>query len=85
MLYDYSCKDCKRRWEEFVWNKDEQVDCELCGKPAERQFPNDINIHSFPPEGITLEHLPGGPRTFKNRTEMRAYAKEKDVELGALL
>jgi len=34
---------------------------------------------------ITLEHVEENPRTFQNKRELRAYAKEKKYELGALL
>jgi len=84
-LYDYFCSNCDDTWEEFVWSSSDPVFCEKCGKQAKRSFPSVIHAHVFPPEGITLEHLPGGPVNFKGKTEMRAYAKEHDVELGALL
>lgn len=84
-LYDYRCQQCSANFEEFVHNKDDVVKCDFCKSVATRQFPSTIEVHSFPPEGLTLDNLPGGPVNFKNKTELRAYAKQHNLELGALL
>jgi hypothetical protein len=39
----------------------------------------------FPADGIHLEHVSAQGKTFHSTKEMQSYAREKNLELGALL
>jgi putative FmdB family regulatory protein len=83
-VYDFSCKKCGTVTELFVHRFDSSVTCSACGLPM-KQIPAVPNIHTFPAEGIHLEHVSATGETFHSRNEMRAYAKLHNLELGALL
>ena len=42
-------------------------------------------VHVFPNGGIHLKNVCAGGKTFHSRNEMKRYANEHDLELGALL
>lgn len=84
-IYDYKCPKCDTTVEEFVHNSEEAVTCQTCGQPMTRQFPLSFNFHAWPAEGVYLEHVSATGETFHSKGEMKRYAKEHDLELGALL
>ncbi len=85
-VYDYKCLSCSSRIDdEFVHNRDHVVVCPICDIQMIRLFPNRITVHVFPPEGIYLEHVSADGETFHSKSEMKRYAKENNLELGALL
>ena len=84
--YTYICVGCLFKDEHvFVHNRDEEVNCEICGSIMKRQFPLTFAGKTFPDEGLTLEHVEKNPVHFKSKTEMKAYARDNNLELGALL
>jgi putative FmdB family regulatory protein len=84
-LYDYYCKNCSKTFESFANSRDESISCDDCGQVAERQFPTKFIDGLFPSNGLTLEHVPGGPKTFHSRSELVSFANDNKLELGALL
>lgn len=83
-VYDFKCTICgKFKLNELTLSWEEKVLC--CGEPMLREFPLTTNVYSFPSEGITLEHVGPKPVTFHSKSEMRRFAKDKNLELGALL
>jgi len=83
-IYDYSCECGKKKRDEFVHSWDTVIHCE-CGKVMTRDFCIRFREHVFPAEGIHLKHVEPNGRTFFSKKEMIRYAREKDLELGALL
>ena len=82
-VYDFTCEKCGLKVDNeltFTW---EDVP-ECCGQKMKREFPTTVNVYAFPSEGITLEHVGPQPKTFHSKDEMRRFAKENDMELGAL-
>lgn len=91
-LYDFKCVKCDNITEVFC-SYDDSIN-----KPPECCETKMIRIITltqkrlqqmsgitFPTNGLILEHLPGGPKHFKTQDQMRKYAIEHDLELGALL
>lgn len=84
-LYDYICSKCNNKFETIVSSRAELVVCEKCGSVADRQFPTSFNLLPFPEDGLFLEHVSPEGKLFRSRSELRAYANEHNLELGALL
>jgi len=85
-VFDYKCKNCQNRLnDEFVWKYDAVVTCPRCGERMQRLITNRFVADCFPAEGIHLKHVCAGGKTFYSKREMKRYAKEHDLELGALL
>ncbi len=82
--FDYKCPDCDNKKEVFVHNRDDVVKCGQCRVPMKKLF-NTSNIFVFPRFGIHLHHVCNGGKTFHSTKEMKKYAKNKNLELGALL
>lgn len=86
-IYVFKCFRCGRVFEEFFRKIEDDPAGPVCGhcnfitKQVVAQPGRDI----FPPEGVTLEHVAATPRHFKSYPEMHRYAKEHNMELGALL
>lgn len=86
-IYVFKCNRCKKVFEEFFRRIEENpqgpvcAHCNFITKQIVAQPGRDI----FPPEGVTLEHVEATPRHFKSYGEMKRYAKDHDMELGAVL
>jgi predicted nucleic acid-binding Zn ribbon protein len=82
-IFDYRCDGCgKEKKDEFVAKWDEDVICS-CGRTMEK-LPSLFHADVFPSEGLFLEHVSAEGKTFYSKAEMRQYAKDHDLELGAL-
>ena len=81
--YDFKCLICNKRLNDvFQRMSDDSPEC--CGVSMDT-VPGLCSGYVFPAEGITLEHVAAQPVTFHSTDEMRRYAKDKNLELGALL
>lgn len=84
MLYDYKCPDCGRIEKDvLVKDMNEEVKCIQCHEKMHRLFPL-FAFHDYS-KGIFLEHVSAKGETFHSKKEMQKYAKEHNLELGALL
>jgi putative FmdB family regulatory protein len=84
-IYDYKCDDCgEELLDEFQHSYDVYAICSKCKKPMRRVL-GLCKIDVFPADGITLTNVEAQPRTFMSKGEMVRYAREKNLELGALL
>ena len=83
-IFDYHCPRCNKTEEHFVWNYDDLVQCSAC-LISMSKMPAVPNMHLFPEGGIHLKHVCAGGKTFYSKNEMKQYARDNDVELGALL
>jgi len=82
-IYDYVCEKCKKeKRDEFVKQWCTVVLCE-CGNPMIKK-PSMFNPDTFPADGIFLEHVSAQGKRFYSKREMKDYAKEHDLQLGAL-
>ena len=88
-IFDYRCPECDAILKDFFvkcW--DAIVFCihddrhEIC--PKMEKIPSRFFADIFPNGGIFLEHVSSEGKTFYSKREMRQYAKEHDLELGAL-
>jgi putative FmdB family regulatory protein len=87
-IYDYKCPACERKEEDvFVHSRNDRVKCKQCHANMSRLFPLKTRLfaHVFPQEGIFLEHVSAKGKTFHSTKEMKEYARQNDLELGALL
>lgn len=89
-VFDYKCKVCEKVKEYFVHNRTEDIIC--CGFPMQRLFPTRAIVNKkthcgdiFNVDGVTLEHLPGGPKHFNSYKKLRDYAKENKLDIQAIL
>lgn len=83
-IYDFKCPKCKSQKNDvFTQSWDEKVLCDDC-KIEMRKIPSRFFPDVFPSEGIHLKHVSSEGKTFYSKKEMRKYAKENDLELGAL-
>jgi hypothetical protein len=86
-LYDFQCRDCgNKTYDQFVHTRDEPVYCG-CGSNVimQRLFPTRFVEHVWPAEGIHLRNVCPEGKTFYSKSEMKRYAREHNLELGALL
>ena len=83
-IYKYVCKFCGFTKEEFVFSWDTPIKCDNCDNEMAKH-PSIFKVDVFPPEGIHLKHVSPTGETFHSKSEMKRYAKEHDIELGALL
>lgn len=84
-IFDYKCSSCSNRVsDEYVRRPDDVVICPACMMPMEKlaSFPA---VHVFPVGGVFLKHVSPQGKTFYSKKEMQQYAKNHDLELGALL
>lgn len=81
--YDFKCTVCNKRLnDQFQSIRAENPEC--CGVKM-NTVPGRCSVNCFPAEGITLTNVEAKPKTFHSRMEMVTYAREKNLELGALL
>jgi putative FmdB family regulatory protein len=83
-VYDFVCDGCGEEKKDILTRSwDEEVKCEKCGEVMRKKvgvfFP-DI----FPADGIFLRNVSAEGKRFMSKKEMRKYAKDNDLELGAL-
>lgn len=84
-IYDYECKKCNETLlDEFAKKYGEKRNCPNCNSQMQQLFPMS-NGYVFPRDGITLEHVGPQPKTFRSKKEMVTFARENNMELGALL
>ena len=84
-IYDYVCPKCKKKKiDVFKKSWEEEELCEECKAPMEKLVSGFPVPHVFPAEGIFLEHVSPNGKRFYSKKEMQQYAKENDLELGAL-
>ena len=85
-VFDFQCLMCNEVQEDiFVHHIDDVVLCPECKGQTLRLFPNRVAGDIFPIDGITLNHVESKPVHFDSLKKMKKYAKERDLELGALL
>ncbi len=87
-IFDYLCPNCKRKVVDlFVWKYDAKVVCKRCGDAMKKLVPSSskfIGTNCFPSEGIYLEHVEPGGRTFYSKQEMVDYEKNTGTIIGRL-
>jgi len=82
---DYKCNICGAIQKDvFVHTRKKPILC-ICGNEMTQLIPTTVNLHIWPREGIYLEHVSADGETFHSKSDMKRYAKEHDLELGALL
>ncbi len=85
-VYDYKCPHCGTRVNDvFVHSYKKKVRCKQCKSNMSKLIPTRVHADVFPVNYIHLEHVSPEGKTFKNKGDMRRYAREKNLELGALL
>ncbi len=78
-IFDFTCENCQNEEkDEFVRNYDDKVICSKCGNVMTK-IPCFPTVHTFPLEGIHLEHVSPDGETFHSRNEMLAYEKMNDI------
>lgn len=83
-IYDFVCPKCKEKiLDVFKKSWEEEEHCGACGAPMEK-IPTRFTPDVFPADGIHLEHVSANGKTFHSKKEMQQYAKDNDLELGAL-
>ncbi len=81
-IYDMICICGLEKKDVFTRSWSEDIRCD-CGKVM-RKRPSRFFPDVFPNGGIFLEHVSPSGETFYSKKEMRQYAKDNDLELGAL-
>lgn len=81
-IYDYQCNCGETKNDEFVQAWDTIILCS-CGKKMTKKLSR-FFADVFPNGGIFLEHVSPTGQLFHSKKEMRQYARDNDLELGAL-
>ena len=81
-IFDYKCLCGIIKKDIFMKSWDAIQLCD-CGKVMEK-IPSPFLADVFPNGGIHLEHVSSEGKTFYSKNEMKKYAKENNLELGAL-
>lgn len=84
-IFRYRCDRCGAVKEQFVHSYQTPVVCEPCNFGMRRLFSWGGRLDIFPTEGIFLKNVSPKGERFYSKSQMRAYAREHDLELGALL
>ena len=84
-VFDFKCDSCGHAVELFVHRADSAVNCPQCNMPMRRMFPTNVKVHVWPPDGVFLRHVSAKGQRFMHRRDMVRYAREHNLELGALL
>lgn len=84
-IFDYLCPMCGREAEYLVRHWDDTLNCGNGCEGVMDKLSAVPNMHLFPEGGIHLKHVIAGGKTFHSKNEMKKYAKEHNLELGALL
>lgn len=84
-IFDYRCSKCGHVIRDvLVPVYKEPVDCIRCACVMYK-LPAVPNMHLFPIDGVHLKHVCPGGKTFHSKNEMKQYARENNLDLGALL
>jgi len=83
-LFNYNCPRCGRTVERLVVHYNDLVQCPSC-LVSMTKMPAVPNMHLFPIDGIHLKNVCAGGKTFHSKNEMKKYARENNLDLGALL
>lgn len=85
-IYDFQCLECnKREIDVFVHSWDDEITCKECGSKKMTKLYSGFPVpHIFPKDGIFLTNVSAKGKLFHSKKEMRKYAKDHDLELGAL-
>lgn len=85
-IFDFKCPKCEHVEKDVLLkNWDSVQACVKCEPIVLMQkIPARFFADVFPSEGIHLEHVSSEGKTFYSKKEMRQYAKDHDLELGAL-
>jgi len=89
-IFDFRCPECDnvekdvflKSWDS-PWFCNNKINENLCLHQMEK-IPSRFLAAIFPNGGIFLEHVSPEGKTFYSKKEMREYATEHDLELGAL-
>ena len=82
-IYDFVCPGCgKKKTDVFTKTWDEIVRCNCAIEM--NKIPSRFAAVVFPADGIFLEHVSPTGKRFYSKKEMRQYAKDHDLQLGAL-
>lgn len=82
-IYDFKCPECgKEKKDVFTKSWEEAIKCD-CKKEMNKK-PSLFVPNVFPKDGIFLEHVSSEGKLFHSKQEMKDYARENDLELGAL-
>ena len=86
-IFDYKCSKCGNVVRDvYVVRHDAAIACQLCDVHVVMdKLPAVPNMHLFPIDGIHLKHVCPGGKIFRSKNEMKQYARDNNVELGALL
>jgi putative FmdB family regulatory protein len=83
-IYDFRCPVCGEiKKDVFTRSWEEKVSCEKC-KCKMTKVPGIMAPHTFPADGIFLEHVSPEGKLFRSKKEMKDYARENDLEIGYL-
>jgi hypothetical protein len=80
-LMDYKCLKCNKKETLFFWPTEARVAPECCMTMVEDWSRSNVLLD----HPVTLNHVEWQPKTFQTKKEMRDYAREHKLELGALL
>ncbi len=85
-IFNYRCPECDEvKKDVFVKHWDTLIVCSHNHPSVKMEkIPSRFMVDLFPNGGIFLEHVSPEGKTFHSKKEMRQYAKEHDLELGAL-
>lgn len=82
-IFDYACSACGAKKKDiFVRQWDDAIVCD-CGMRMDK-VPSRFYADTFPADGIFLEHVSAEGKRFHSKKEMKQYAKDNDLQLGAL-
>jgi putative FmdB family regulatory protein len=84
-IFDFRCDTCAKTEEHFVHHHEAIIVCKTCGATKTKLFTSTPAVHVFPNGGIHLKNVCAGGKTFYSQGEMKRYAREHNMELGALL
>ncbi len=77
--FDFKCENCQQEEkDEFVSNYDDKVICSKCGNVMDK-IPCFPAVHTFPLNGVFLEHVSAEGETFHSRKEILDYEKKNDI------
>ena len=82
-IYDTKCVACGNLEINVFAHFEDVIKCSKCGERCER-LPRVFNPQIFPSDGIFLQNVSPEGKRFFSKKEMKDYAKEHDLELGAL-
>lgn len=88
--FDFECVKCGKVVEEFFMNFRKMKPPKCCDVEMKRLYTLAVTQKHklatiFPVDGVTLEHLPDGPKHFDSYKKMKNYAKKNNLEFQAVL